>query len=330
MSKVTLLEFDLSSKCNAQCPQCPREQPSIKQLIENKNQEITLTNVKDWFPSEFLKDLEKVVFKGTFSDPLMAKEIYEIVEYFINNTTAEINIHTNGSSRKLDFWKNLGGLLQERGKVVFGLDGLQDTHAIYRVNTNFNKIIENATTFINAGGYAIWQFIIFKHNEHQIEEAQELAKSLKFKEFYLVASVAFEKQDSHNVNKKGQILEKTEKYSTPSWSDIKNNFKNIENVTCKSKQLGWIVVDFEGEVFPCCMTQVWKKNIANMKIDSQIWYKKVLKTPDSTNLHKNSIENILSIFNEFYGNLNKKYIPGTCAYKCGNNKLPDYKKDIVF
>lgn len=330
INTVKQLEFDLSSNCNAQCPQCPREQPSIKQLLENKTQEVTLENVKDWFSSEFLGNLEKVIFKGSFSDPMMAKEIYEIVEYFVNNTAAQVDIHTNGSSRKPEFWKNLGNLLQHRGQVVFGLDGLEDTHAIYRVNTNFNKIIENATAFIAAGGYAIWQFIIFKHNEHQIETAKQLANDLKFKEFFLVASVGFEEQDSITINKKKQVLEKTENYDTPSWAEIKKNFKNIENVTCKSKQLGWIVVDFEGEVFPCCMTQVWKKSIINMKIDSQIWYKKVLKNPDDTNLHKNSLDNILSIFNEFYNNLNKKYIPGTCAYKCGNNKLPDYKKHIVF
>lgn len=330
INTVTLLEFDLSAKCNAQCPQCLREQPNVKKSLENKNQEITLKNVKDWFLPDFLSKLQKISFKGAFSDPIIAKEIYEIVEYFVNNTTAQIDIHTNGSIRKPDFWKNLGNLLQDRGRVFFGLDGLEDTHAIYRVNTNFNKIIENATAFITAGGYAVWQFIVFKHNEHQVEAAQQLANSLNFKEFFLLPTGGFEQLNNVTVNKKNQVLEKTKKYNTITWDEAKKNSKTVERVNCKSKQIGWITIDFEGEVFPCCMTQIWKKNMFNTNIESQIWYKKILKNSDDTNLHKNSLDNILIIFNEFYNNLNNKYIPSTCAQSCGNNIKPSDVKYIVF
>ena len=56
--------------------------------------------------------------------------------------------------------------------VVFGIDGLEDTSHIYRVNTSFKKVIENAEAFIKQGGLGTWQFIVFKHNVHQLESAK--------------------------------------------------------------------------------------------------------------------------------------------------------------
>ena len=48
--------------------------------------------------------------------------------------------------------------------VVFCLDGLEDTHEIYRRKTNFNKIISNMKAFIDAGGYAGVITTAFDHN----------------------------------------------------------------------------------------------------------------------------------------------------------------------
>ena len=43
----------------------------------------------------------------------------------------------------------------------------------------------NVKSFIQAGGEAHWEFLVFKHNEHQVEEARNLAREMGFKEFYL-------------------------------------------------------------------------------------------------------------------------------------------------
>ena len=53
---------------------------------------------------------------------------------------------------------------------------------MYRVNSNFKTIMKNAKAFINAGGNARWDYLIFDHNEHQIDEAKVLAKKLGFSE----------------------------------------------------------------------------------------------------------------------------------------------------
>ena len=57
------------------------------------------------------------------------------------------------------------------------LDGLEDTNHIYRRYTDWSKIERNAKTFLNAGGKGSWVFIVFKHNEHQVDEAESYLKN---------------------------------------------------------------------------------------------------------------------------------------------------------
>ena len=68
--------------------------------------------------------------------------------------------------------------------AVFSVDGLEDTNHIYLRNTIFSKIMKNADAFISAGGIAHWDYIVFRHNEHQVESARTLALSMGFQEFY--------------------------------------------------------------------------------------------------------------------------------------------------
>jgi dTDP-4-amino-4,6-dideoxygalactose transaminase len=56
---------------------------------------------------------------------------------------------------------------------VFATDGFSGEHELYRKNTNWHKIIENAKTFIAAGGRAKANTIVFKHNEDRIEELKQ-------------------------------------------------------------------------------------------------------------------------------------------------------------
>ena len=96
------------------------------------------------------------------------------------NEKLKLSVITNGSVRSVDWWRQLAKVTTS---VRFGIDGLSDTHKIYRQNANWSMIIRNAKAFIEAGGYAIWDYLVFGHNEHQIEEARSLSEKLGFKEF---------------------------------------------------------------------------------------------------------------------------------------------------
>ena len=53
---------------------------------------------------------------------------------------------------------------------------------------NYQKIIDNASAFIQAGGFATWQFVPYAHNEHQVKNCIKVSQELGFKKFKLIVS----------------------------------------------------------------------------------------------------------------------------------------------
>ena len=173
--------FEVSGKCTLKCPRCPRTELKLPWL----NQELSLKDFARIFTPGVLSQIKYLLFCGHTGDPIYAKDFLEIVEYIKQNSQTTIKIVTNGSYKKEDWWIQLGQLLDHNDSITFSIDGLEDTNNIYRINSNWQKIMENAQAYINAGGRARWKFLVFQHNEHQIEQARELSKQLGFKDFII-------------------------------------------------------------------------------------------------------------------------------------------------
>ena len=71
--------------------------------------------------------------------------------------------------------------------INFDLDGLWDTHHIYRINTKFENVFNNAKSVISTTKAQVhWKYIVFEHNKHQVEKAKELAIKEGFHTFSTV------------------------------------------------------------------------------------------------------------------------------------------------
>jgi len=167
---------------------CPRYDNNGFEIGTLENTEWTLNQfIKSW-PEEFILDLQKILACGNFGDPCACREFVDIYEY-CREVSPRIGLclNTNASLRTPDWWHRLGSVLREEqhhgNYCTFSLDGLEDTNHIYRRGTDWSKIMENARAYIEAGGIAHWDFIAFEHNQHQVEEARELAKKMGFHNF---------------------------------------------------------------------------------------------------------------------------------------------------
>ena len=166
--------------------------------------EINLIDFKHIFTAEVLTQLDHIYFCGNYGDPILSNDLLEIVGYCTaTNPNLHVAIHTNGSARTTKWWRGLYRVLPKKHCVHFALDGLEDTHHLYRVGTDFNKIIENAREFIACGGTAEWVFLSFKHNEHQIDQARTLASKLGFSSFSHKATGRFLEKPWFDVFDKG-------------------------------------------------------------------------------------------------------------------------------
>lgn len=183
-SDIKWLHVESSSKCNAWCPACPRNNSGYGVVDFLTEQDINVDKFRSVVNS--LPSLHAVQFCGNYGDPLVGNNFLELIDICIDRNL-KIQVHTNGSVRSEDWWASLGKKLSGYPHDIwFGIDGIGETHEIYRQATSYTKIINNATTFINNGGNATWQFIPYLHNQHQIKDALILSKKLNFKNFKLV------------------------------------------------------------------------------------------------------------------------------------------------
>ena len=186
--------IELTDKCNAGCPMCPRTdamnycRPDRTRVF---NVELGLADFQRHFTDEFCARTDEIIFGGAYGDPLAASELLEITEY-LTERGVRIATSTNGGLRKPAWWRRLGEAMKRTGsRLELHLDGLADTNHLYRVHTRWDRIMANARAYIETGARAEWHFIIFKHNEHQIEEAYKLSKKMGFQEFTLIDTIRF-------------------------------------------------------------------------------------------------------------------------------------------
>ena len=70
-------------------------------------------------------------------------------------------MNTNAGAKKPEWWRELAKTIGQNGHVIFSLDGLKDTTYLYRQNVNWDICMDPAEAFINAGGRARWDYLIF-------------------------------------------------------------------------------------------------------------------------------------------------------------------------
>lgn len=206
-----------------------------------------------------------VTFNGNLGDFALAREGVDIVRYLCAHDVT-VSINTNGSLRSEQYWRQLGELGVEVG---FAIDGLADTHHLYRQDTDWNRVIENAATFIKAGGRALWRFIPFDHNRHQEDECRAMAEDLGFAEFENIwdgrdRGPVFTRDGrfSHHI---GDLMP-TEAAEPPPWQAwLENHITWYDsraarherdttelNIKCVHKMKREVYIAADGSVYPCC------------------------------------------------------------------------------
>lgn len=256
---IRQVHLELSSLCNAECPFCPRNLFGYPYNDGYTEKNLTLKEVKHIFQPEFLQQLKEILINGNFGDFVMNPESLDIIEYFqLHNPALLVTISTNGGARNADFWRKLADY---NTQIHFCIEGLEDTHHLYRKNTLFSTVINNAKTYINAGGRAFWKMLIFDHNRHQIDQCRQLSNELGFKNFDSQntgrnSGPVFNKDGnflySIGNNTFGNDIQPLLDLKKHHVNELRNVVAEVKPISCRVSKDKSIYISSTGEVYPCC------------------------------------------------------------------------------
>jgi sulfatase maturation enzyme AslB (radical SAM superfamily) len=315
LKQIKALNIEVSSICQANCPFCSRRQkkrPYGDHLI-------TLSDFKR-FPGGFLENLRRISFGGNFGDLCCNPEMPEIAAY-IRKTNPVIILEgeTNGSLQSEDWWKALGKPFS-KGCMVFSLDGLEDTHRLHRKGTDFHAIIRNLRAFVSGGGVAHWKFIVFAHNEHQIEDAERLAQTIGCARFYAMSS-----RDNNAELQKAKSVEfdtKREMF----YSNWEHLAEDERQAICKPLENGSLYIAADGTVHPCCLAHCMYITEHNRRFRFVVPI--IEKYYDEINFKTTPLQEILDgpYFTEV---LSKSKTNEYCAIKCNRHKRKIRRETVL-
>jgi len=329
---IEYLLIEPTTYCNAKCPHCPRYDSQgflrIQQLDHLRLD--AFTNKLD--PVQ-LSNLKIVTFEGDHGDPVMSPNLIDLVSFF--NFAPVVRITTNGSIRTTDWWKQMAKI--PNLQVVFSIDGLEDTNHIYRVGLEFDRIIKNAQAFIDAGGQAIWKCIIFKHNQHQIEEITKLSEKMGFSHVFFARAIQdrFQGRDSWPVMIEGKyshdlgpsdlirdphVYSKTHKSLAVPYQAPYKLFFNLDSDSeklCTWSRKKKFYINFQGNFLPCCM---FSDHTHRQSPRTDLLLNMLEGDFDSISLYHHTLEEILQ--GDFYNHVLEDSLKSdnsmhpTCADQC--------------
>lgn len=301
---VQSLYLEITSHCNIKCPQCSRtdQDGNLASFVELKHwdTDLVLNNLN----IDKLSNLQFVRIEGDNGDALMHPDFERIVDAFYHAPTKpKILILTNGSMRSADWWAKFGQAHKERLVVQFSIDGLEDTHKLYRVGADYKKTVKNAKAFIDAGGRAHQRCLIFKHNQHQLDEIKSTAKNIGFEALQVLSGdvgrfqglpewpVFYKGKKTHVITPTVNLID----YSKYGYGDIRTNLKfaprsKNQMLVCPTASLGEVYVTYKGHLVPCCMYH------ADLYFDhpSNDAYRAIMGDLDKINVNLRSLEEIFS------------------------------------
>jgi len=252
---MKILHIEPTDVCQAACPQCARIFDTT--FNADIHHHLTVQQIKDL--NIDCAKLDKIFMCGVYGDPAAGKHTIDLYKYFRSiNPDIILGMNTNGGLRTDAFWSAMAELTRkhEQDYVVFSIDGLFDTNHIYRRNVQWDKVMQNVQTYIDAGGQAHWDMLVFKHNQHQVDACEQLAYDMGFKLFRA------------KVSKRHEVLPVPGLEQPDGWQDPVVKYGDIR---CQALQEQSRYISAQGQLYPCCYLGSTIYNIDQFDYVQQSW-----------------------------------------------------------
>ena len=249
------ISVEPTTSCNLSCPECPSGLKKFSRptgMINNDTIEKII--------SQFAKHLIYVTFYFQ-GEPLLHPQFAEFVKQFKRK---KLIVSTSTNAHFLNKANSQQIIDSRLDRLIISLDGTDsETYLKYRKGGDFDLVIANIKSFMklrnkNKLPWVELQFIVFKHNEHQIKEIKELGKQLG------VDSVSIKTAQLYEFEEGNELMPGLIKYSRyTKQNDGKYRIKsNLPNKCFRSWSAN--VITWNGDIAPCCFDKDAEYNFGNI------------------------------------------------------------------
>ncbi len=267
--KPLALSIEPTTACNLGCPECPSGLKQFSRPTGNMK-----SSVNEKIIDELGKNLSYInfYFQG---EPFINKNIFDLIAYanakgiYTATSTNAHFLNPDSCEKVID-----SGLK----RMIISIDGTtQEVYEQYRKEGSLGKVLEGTRNMVTAKKkrnahfpHLIFQFLVVKPNEHQIEDAKKLAIEMG------VDEIRFKTAQVYSYENGNPLIPTIDKYSRyRKMADGTFKLKNKMSNHCW-RMWSSAVVTWDGSIVPCCFDKDAKHKLGNMQFVkfNDIWKNK--------------------------------------------------------
>ena len=243
MMNISGFHVEPTNICTLKCPGCPRTQFINKWPQHWHNQSIDIDQLLKFLDIDLTT--KKIYMCGNYGDPIYHPAFINFV-YKFKQRGAHVDIITNGSYKKSDWWAELTSVLDINDSITFSVDGTPDNFTQYRINGDWNSIHEAMTICAKSSCRTLWKYIPFSYNQDTIDEAKLISKNIGIDYFFIAPS---DRYDNITMDFKPHESFIGKRYhSQQQWQN--STVVTKVNPSCSNGKMNFISA--EGYYNPCC------------------------------------------------------------------------------
>ena len=263
------ISFEPTTSCNLRCPECPSGLRSFTRDTGMLDEGFFKNTI-----DELSKDILYLIFYFQ-GEPYLNPKFLDMVKYASDKgiyTATSTNAHyLNDENARRTVESGLD-------RLIISIDGTtQETYQAYRIGGSLDKVLEGTKNIIkwkkelnSKTPHTIFQFLVVKPNEHQIDDLKRMAKE------YGVDEIGLKTAQIYDYKHGSELMPTINKYS-------RYKKQNDDTFIIKNKLLNhcwklWhsCVITWDGLVVPCCFDKDASHQMGDLKQQSfsELWHNK--------------------------------------------------------
>lgn len=252
------ISFEPTTSCNLRCPECPSGLRAFTRPTGMLQKNFFRETI-----DQLHKELMYLVFYFQ-GEPYLNPAFLEMVRYAADKkiyTATSTNAHylTDANAKRT--------IESGLDRLIISIDGTtQETYQQYRVGGRLEKVLEGARNIVrwkkelnSKTPFVIFQFLVVKHNEHQIEEVKKLAEEIGVDDVWFKTAQVYDYENDPN-----NLIPTLDKYSRYRKKGDTYEFKGKLQNQCWRL---WHdpVITWDGLVAPCCFDKDAQHKLGDLK-----------------------------------------------------------------